>query len=103
MKQHVDAISMQGAAGSPRTHGSKTNNTAAAGWSRAGHLSARGKGLQGAEPQGRAESLFLKETRSTAGAATGWDTAGVVLQPTSLWGLNRPHLPKVQLSHKCLQ
>lgn len=47
--------------------------------------------------------LFLKKTRSIAGVATGWDVVGIVLQPTGLWGLNRSHLPKVQLSHKCLQ
>lgn len=56
MKQHVDAISVQGAAGSLRTPGSENTAAAVTGWSGARHLSARGNGLQGAEPQACTES-----------------------------------------------
>lgn len=55
MKQHVDAIAcrvMQVVPG---------HTTLLVGWSRAEHLSASGKGLQGAEPQGCAENKAISQ------------------------------------------
>lgn len=104
-KQHVDIIATQGAAGSPKAYGSKIKSAAVAGWNRAGHLLAQGKGLQGVEPQGCAESKAISQRDQMdcsccyrTGHGRGCAAANKLVeaeQISSLQGTAEPQVPSV--------